>query len=522
MPGTKITDEDRKTISMKFICAICHLLLVNPMQTNCGHLICLSCLEALLGGSSTPRCPEDGEELSRDKVFPDAFTKRELKLLKIHCTNSGCTWFSAYGELEAHFRVCEHTSISCAHPQCKTQFKRVHLGEHLKSECEYRNVKCKYCQKDVEFASIQNHIRTSCEGTPVTCKYCKQKVLRRDTEDHELLICEEIPVDCVFQPVGCNHSKTLKRGKLEEHMNKGLPDHVRLLLQHVLAAVSQLKDYVPRPEFTRIIQKLREDLQQVCSGVAEKFSMVEEKFNGLNRRVDGLEQSPGSNTRVESELHGLVNKIGDISTESSRCHESSVVLERGFRETDAKIQRFLSRMDQVDECLALNTVKITDLECQGTAQAQHPIHSYNGTLLWKIDGFQRKRQDAITGKKTALYSEHFYSAQYGYRMCAKIYMNGDGFGKGTHLSLFFVVVKGDYDALQAWPFRKKITMMLLDQGSGDHMVDAFHSDPTSSSFQRPKSEMNIASGSPLFMPLDNMSNRQFVKDDVMFIKIIVD
>ncbi len=66
-------------------------------------------------------------------------------------------------------------------------------------------------------------------------------------------------------------------------------------------------------------------------------------------------------------------------------------------------------------------------------------------------------------------------------------------------------------------------MMLLDQGNGDHMIDAFHSDAQSSSFQRPKSDMNIASGSPpLFMPLGSVNNRQFVKDDVMFIKIIVD
>jgi len=29
-------------------------------------------------------------------------------------------------------------------------------------------------------------------------------------------------------------------------------------------------------------------------------------------------------------------------------------------------------------------------------------------------------------------------------------------GKGTHVSLFFVVMKGDYDALLPWPFRHKV------------------------------------------------------------------
>lgn len=37
-----------------------------------------------------------------------------------------------------------------------------------------------------------------------------------------------------------------------------------------------------------------------------------------------------------------------------------------------------------------------------------------------------------------------------------MYLNGDGAGKGTHMSLFFVVMKGDYDALLPWPFRHKV------------------------------------------------------------------
>ena len=64
-------------------------------------------------------------------------------------------------------------------------------------------------------------------------------------------------------------------------------------------------------------------------------------------------------------------------------------------------------------------------------------------------------------------------------------------------------------------------MMLLDQGNGDHMTDAFHSDPQSSSFQRPRADANIPSGSSMFMPLDSLSNRQYIKDDVMLVKIIV-
>ena len=314
----------------------------------------------------------------------------------------------------------------------------------------------------------------------------------------------------------------MKRRQLRRHLNDGLINHVWLLLQYILSLVSQLSHYIPRAEFTGMMEKIREDITDVRSGLAEKFVMIVGKLTGLERRIESLESSGGGDLRIKNEVQELRSKARDLTAECANLREKIMGLERDVREKNSIIERLQSRMDQIDESLALNTVKITDLESQRAPRAQQAIHSYNGTLLWKIEGYQRKRQDAINGVKTALYSPSFYSAQYGYKMCAKIFMYGDGFGKGSHLSLFFVVMRGDFDPLQTWPFQKKITMMLLDQGNGDHMIDAFHSDPQSSSFQRPKSEMNIVSGSPLFMPLDSLNNRQYIKDDVMFIKIIVD
>lgn len=51
----------------------------------------------------------------------------------------------------------------------------------------------------------------------------------------------------------------------------------------------------------------------------------------------------------------------------------------------------------------------------------------------------------------------FYTSKYGYKMCLRIYLNGDGTGRGTHLSLFFVVMRGHSDALLKWPFNQKVT-----------------------------------------------------------------
>lgn len=59
----------------------------------------------------------------------------------------------------------------------------------------------------------------------------------------------------------------------------------------------------------------------------------------------------------------------------------------------------------------------------------------------------------------------FYTAKYGYKLCLRLYLNGDGTGKKTHLSLFIVIMKGEYDALLPWPFRNKVPFAGSD-GSG--------------------------------------------------------
>uniref|UniRef100_A0A3Q3A2F5 MATH domain-containing protein n=1 Tax=Kryptolebias marmoratus TaxID=37003 RepID=A0A3Q3A2F5_KRYMA len=113
-----------------------------------------------------------------------------------------------------------------------------------------------------------------------------------------------------------------------------------------------------------------------------------------------------------------------------------------------------------------------------------------------------------------LRDEPFYTGYFGYKMCARVYLNGDGMGKGTHLSLFFVVMRGEYDALLPWPFKQKTQTFTLK-----HLGDAFKPDPNSSSFRRPVAEMNIASGCPLFVSQSVLETGSYIKDDTIFIKV---
>ena len=146
----------------------------------------------------------------------------------------------------------------------------------------------------------------------------------------------------------------------------------------------------------------------------------------------------------------------------------------------------------------------------------------NGTFLWKIPDLQRRRHEAKTGKTISLYSPPFYTGPHGCKMCMRVYLNGDGVGKGSHLSLFFVLMKGEFDAVNQWPFKQMVMLMLLDQDHREHIVQTFKPGLDSPSFQRPRTEMNVASGCPKFAPLSVFDDPSYVKDDTVFLKCKID
>ena len=150
--------------------------------------------------------------------------------------------------------------------------------------------------------------------------------------------------------------------------------------------------------------------------------------------------------------------------------------------------------------------------------------SYNCSFTWKVPEVQQK-----LAAGNALYSPPFYTGQNGgYKLCLFLYLNGDGSGNGTHLSFFFTLMRGEYDALLTWPFKQQVTLILQDQYQQQHIAKWFKPDLSDAvsidSFQRPSpnSDMNIASGCPEFVPLSIMDNPSYIKDGTMIFKCTVD
>ena len=146
----------------------------------------------------------------------------------------------------------------------------------------------------------------------------------------------------------------------------------------------------------------------------------------------------------------------------------------------------------------------------------------NGELIWKIDRLDFRMAQAKLGKVTALHSAPCYTKQYEYKYCIRLYLHGDGMGRGTHISIFFVVMKSEYDELLAWPMKKRVTFELINlENEANSVIETFVSNRNSSSFQRPTKNMNVATGCPTFISKEQFLNAGFIKDNCAFIRTTV-
>ncbi|KAG8514427.1 TNF receptor-associated factor 3, partial [Galemys pyrenaicus] len=553
-----------KTVEDKYKCEKCRLVLCDPRQTECGHRFCETCMAALLS-SSSPKCSACQEGIVKDKVFRDNCCKREILALQVFCRNEsrGCTEQLTLGQLLPHLKNdCQFEELPCVRADCKERVLRRDLRGHVDKACKYREATCTHCKSQVPMVTLQKHEDTECPCVVVSCphKCSVQALLRRELSAH-LSECVNAPSTCSFKRYGCVFQGTNQQ--IKAHEASSAVQHVNLLKEwssslekkkHSEHACARAPGR-PRPprspglvlgraqgpleasgpvsllqnesvEKNKSIQSLH---NQICSFEIEIERQKEtlrnneskilhlqrvidsqaEKLKELDKEIRPFRQSWEEADSMKSSVESLQSRVTELESVDKSAGQAA-------RNTGL-LESQLSRHDQM---LSVHDIRLADMDLRFQVLE---TASYNGVLIWKIRDYKRRKQEAVMGKTLSLYSQPFYTGYFGYKMCARVYLNGDGMGKGTHLSLFFVIMRGEYDALLPWPFKQKVTLMLMDQGSSRrHLGDAFKPDPNSSSFKKPTGEMNIASGCPVFVAQTVLENGTYIKDDTIFIKVIVD
>ena len=278
-----------------------------------------------------------------------------------------------------------------------------------------------------------------------------------------------------------------------------------------------------------------EEFKKIIKKIDFKVSTDEEEF--VTHKVNKIQindSTPPYNYDFETTLNKQVENLEQkldlldanqtiILTDVSRANQSNKRLIDEQQMLKQSLDEYKQFYLDLHKTLAQTTSSMLALEERLINQEKT---SYDGTLLWSLTSVRQKICESLASRQKSFFSPVFYTSRDGYRLTCKIYLNGDGQAFNEFVSIYLVILRGNFDALLSWPFKQKCSFVLVDKQDAKRSVcDSFKPDPNSvGSFKRPISEMNVPAGLPFFVPLNtfNGTDVDFFNDDTMFIKVNVD
>ncbi|KAL7867420.1 hypothetical protein AOLI_G00152340 [Acnodon oligacanthus] len=500
----------------QYVCPACGGVVLNPHQTGCGHIFCAKCIRIFIEDGDTSTCPFDGILIKPEQVFQDNCCKREVLNLEVYCTNSpACTQKVTLCHLQDHLKACQHEALQCSNPGCTDILLRKNLTDHQRSLCPFRTEFCRYCRKPYPVTQLMDHEKASCPEAEVQCpSKCSHKVKRHKLKDHADE-CPEVETDCIYKKYGCTVRD--KRGQVKVHEYTEFSHHVLL----VLDSNNKLMEQVDQLQQDLAVQQGEmKERNLLVSNLNREVSKCDSTLSAMQGSVEEQREHVSSVKRELQDLRGVLE--AELAKEELAALRASLDSLRQQVAVTQSLREHLGALGQTcQRHTRLLDIHMEQLQCNEQRFRQLESTSYDGKLIWKVHDYHRKKEAG-----TPLNSPPFYTSRSGYKLSARVYPGGEGTARGTHLSLYVMLMRGDFDSLLPWPFRQNVTLTVLDQsGSRNHINCSFSPDTASESFRRPVSENNSALGFPRFVShgeLEAPRNAVYIRDDTLFIKVKVD
>ena len=397
-------------------CPICLQVLRDPFQvTCCGNSFCQSCLKRVQANKmSCPICNE-----ANFGAFDDKRLRRLLSGSKVRCTyqKSGCEWTGELGELDRHLNLnpelgkqhrigCKFVAVACTH--CCEYFQRRNVYAHEKESCPQRPFSCGYCE---DYSSVYEDVVNShwpiCKCFPVPCpNECGARLERQNVKTHVDAVCPLTVVNCDFHYAGCETQ--LVRKDIPTHLAESLATHISLLViqMETLAGRSGLDNLFPH---LSLFVLHNQQLTELTMQLKEK-----------------LEESQGKIQKLEREKHAQA--IANTELQRYFKHEIEV-LKREMGEL-----KYRASLEMLQQHRNVFPIELT------------------------LTNFAEMKRNS-----KEWYSPSFYTRQRGYKICLNVFVNGWGDGKGTHVSVYAYLMRGEFDDRLKWPFQGQITIAMLNQ-----------------------------------------------------------
>ena len=124
----------------------------------------------------------------------------------------------------------------------------------------------------------------------------------------------------------------------------------------------------------------------------------------------------------------------------SKLAKTEALMSKRINNLELMVNQLISKSTSVDKIIApahssIHLVTMSTFICPVTM---------------KMSQYNKYKKSSNSSK---WYSDSFYSHSNGYKMSSYVLASGHNAGKGTHMSVFLVIMKGPYDDELSWPLK---------------------------------------------------------------------
>ena len=328
----------------------------------------------------------------------------------------------------------------------------------LKVRCPH---KAEGCEWQGELRGLEQHLNTNssvgeCQYVDVDCPCaCGERVQRRRLKKHQSKRCPLRPFACQY----CNHKAT------HQEVTK---EHWPVCEKYPLPCPNECGE----EEIER--QHLKGHLEQTCP-----LEVIQCEFSYA-----------GCGAQLQRRLMSAHMK------ESMGAHLSLLSVVAQEMQNMVQLQQAYQIKQQGDQIKQMaNRIK----------QLENPVP----TVDIVIDDFERRKKSS-----DEWLSAPFYTHLGGYRLCLEVDVNGYGSGKGTHVSVYVYLMRGEFDDLLEWPFHGEVTIQLKKADSFRYeKVVHLNDSAKDGCVCKPTKERNNGWGCPRYISHADLYAGRYLKDD---------
>jgi hypothetical protein len=355
---------------------------------------------------------------------------RNIKEMKIKCDNAdnGCEWIGELRALDEHIIACDYAFLSCPN-KCGVgdNILRKSMEKHKMEECPRRQYICPHCAMSGEYEERTTTHLEECPLMRIPCSNegCSYLIARYKLASHCNECCEYEIVPCKFAEIGC--VVEVPRKDLKKHEEDG-QQHLEFGIGAVpeLHATLRSLTFVKTPKLEQQIFKHRKAIRLLLGAFIDTVAEHKELKETVQKQGNMLAQ-----------LHSI------IVAQSKEINKLKVKLE-------------------AQTCDGMSSSDVPESHTRVRVVHSIPVSTQTHLNAFKFTNYaERKSND------TPVYSPPFYSGPGGYKLRIKVYANGSKEGKGTHLSVYAYLMRGDNDDHLAWPFTGTVEVELLNQLKDD-------------------------------------------------------